>query len=191
MKNLRDLITTIKSIIKVARMISADDSGNYRIGNFQYYGRTTQGLLFSPYGLLVNPPVNSMAVVLSQNGQESNPIALCDDPNNRTLKDLQPGEVALSNYNQGQYVYFKENGDAEIKADKAVILVGSTTVTIDNGQITIDGADMTLNGNLQVNGSITATGEVTAGTVNLTDHVHAGSPTAPSGPVSNTGIPIP
>lgn len=188
---IRGLINTIKCIVKVARMMSVDDSGNYRVGQFQYYGRTTQGLLFSPYGLLVNPPVNSMAVVLSQNGLESNPIALCDDPNNRTLRDLKPGEVALSNYNQGQYLYFRENGDAELKANKAIISIGSTTVTIEDGQVTIDGADSTMNGNLQVNGSITATGEVTAGTVNLTDHLHLGSATAPSGPVSNTGTPIP
>jgi phage gp45-like len=188
---MRNLITMVKGIIKIARMVGADDSGNYRVGQFQYLGRTTQGLLFSPYGLLVNPPVNSMAVVLSQNGLESNPIALCDDPNNRTLRDLKVGEVALSNYNQGQYLYLKENGDAELKADKAVISIGSTTLTIENGQVTIDGANTVMNGDLQVNGAITATGEVTSGTIALTTHVHGGSPTAPSGAVSNTQVPIP
>lgn len=191
---MKGLIATLKGIVKIARMVGSDDSGNFRTADLQYLGRTTKGQLFSPYGLIVNPPANSMAVVLAQNAQESNLIALVDDPINRTIKNLKPGEVALSNYVAGQYVYFKENGDAEVKADKVVILVGGTTVTIENGQITVDGADTTLNGNLQVNGNIMSTGnvdadgEVTAdasGTgVTLTGHTHAngGLPSMDSAP---------
>lgn len=51
-------------------------------------------------------------------------------------------------------------------------------------------------GNLDVTGDIDATNvtaatEVTAGVIKLTTHPHVGSPTAPSGPISNVGVPLP
>jgi hypothetical protein len=47
---------------------------------------------------------------LSQQGQESNGIGTADDPKNRIFSNMEPGEVALGNYDTGASVYFNEDG---------------------------------------------------------------------------------
>ena len=180
---IRKVMTLIKNMIKVARVLSVDDSGDYRSGQFAYLGRQVQGLVFSPYGLLHHPPNNSMAVVLAQNAQGSNALGIVDDPVNRPLKNLAEGEVALANYLTESNIHLQSGGNI-------VLTVGSTTITIADGTVTINGAVLQVNDNINSSDTITATNEVTAGSINLTTHNHIGSPTAPSGPISNTGAPV-
>lgn len=182
-----NLIQRIKNIVKVARLVSSDDSGNYQRGTASYMGKEVPIMLMKQYGVVSKPPANSMCLLFAQNGQESNGIAIVDDPKRRTLKDLKDGEAALYNQLTGDYVYMKEGGEVEIKTPKVSIIVGTTTVTIEEGQVTIDAADTTMNGNLQVNGTITGTVIETDAGINLDDHTHVGSPTAPSGAISDTG----
>ena len=181
--------------INVATFKSADDSGRFTRGACSFLGfKETPCLVVKPYGLLHKPPDDSMAVTLYQGGRESSILAIVDDPNNRPLKNLQSGEVALANYKTTDHVYFKANGSIEIKSGGAVI-------TVTDGQVTINGADLTLNGSLQVNGDVTATGTVTGETDivagvggssnHLLTHMHIGSPTAPTGGISPTGLPSP
>lgn len=188
----RKIINMVKALINVARMASADDSENYRSGQFIYLGRTVRGRVFTPYGIMHNPPANSMGVLLSQNAQSSNAIGIVDDPNRRPLKGLTEGEVAIGNYLTEATTYYKANGDIEtitgdtdiklttseitVTSGTVIINTGNTTVTITDGQVTIDAA------NLQVNGDITATGTITGetnvvsgtggSTVTLGTHVH-------------------
>lgn len=88
-------------------------------------------------------------------------------------------------------------GDVRIALDATGVRITSPSVTITTGASTttfIDG-QVTVNADLQVNGTIDATGTITSDTdvvgagVSLSTHTHAGSPTAPSGPVSPTGTP--
>ena len=73
--------------------------------------------------------------------------------------------------------------------DASISLTPSGAVQIEApGGFSVNG-DSTITGNLDVSGDITAT-EVTASGVVLTDHRHTGSPTAPSGAISNTGAPV-
>jgi len=183
---IKKLVTIIKGIVKVARMVSSDDSGDFQQGRFFYMGREVTGNVLKQYGLLSKAPDNSFAVLFSQNGQGSNVLAMVDDPKRRPFRNLAEGEVVLSNYLAEQYLHLKENGDAELSATRVIILVGGTTVTIEDGTMTIDSVDTTLTGNLQVDGDITTNGGVTADAagagVTLTGHQH---PTAATGPPSS------
>lgn len=176
--------------IHVATLLSSDDSGRYTRGVCSYTGLTTPCVIISPYGLLYNPPPNSMGVTLPQGGRESGIMLMVDDPNNRPLKNLLPGEVAIANYGTSDFVHIKNDNSIEINS-------GGTTIVVANGQVTINAATTTINGDVQVNGDITATGTVTGETEvvgktnKLSAHSHFGSPTAPSGPVSPTGMPVP
>ena len=49
-----------------------------------------------------------------------------------------------------------------------------TQVVFGGTSLTLNGSGATLNGNLQVNGAITSTGNVTAGGIDLQGHVHTG-----------------
>lgn len=198
---MKGLWNRIKNIVKVARLVSYDDSGNFSRGVASYMGKEVPLMDMKSYGHASRPPANSMCLVFAQNGQESNAIAIIDDPKRRTLKGLKEGESGLYNQLTGDYIYLKEDSNVEIKTAKVTLLVGDTTVTIEDGQVTIDAADTTMNGNLQVNGTINATddinteadmnadGEVTADAggagVTLTGHVHLGT-----GTLANSGGPV-
>ena len=123
----------------------------------------------------------------------------CDLPDNALLKEVAPGvaiPVTVSrpeDSTRGEPTFFhpvtntrlilRDNGDLDIFS--ASVNITATTAA------NITAPDTTINGNLTVTGE-TALGEVvTSNGVNISDtHTHAGSSTAPDGPVSNTGGPI-
>lgn len=157
------MIQKIKSLFKAARLLSSDDSGSYRRGTFFYQGQTgSKAVIFTPYGLCSRPPDEAMAIILSQNGQDSNGIAFVDDPLNR-FKDLEKGEVAIGNYLTGSRVVFKENGDIDItaNADINIALTGAATITAGSMVCVInsDGIDIT-------------DGDVVADGISLKTHTH-------------------
>lgn len=130
-------------------MTSSDDSGNLRFGRFKYQGRTSdvKGNIFTPYGLMHNPPDGSMAMIFSQNAQESNPITIVDDPNNRTLKNLAKGEVAVGNYLSGSYIHFLANGDILINN-----VSGNSSILVKTNEVVITATMVTVTGDLRVSG---------------------------------------
>lgn len=136
---MRDLIYRLKSLFKMARLVSSDDGPALRKGGLLFQGKTIPGTLFTPYGLMHNPPQNSIVMVWSQNAQDSNPIGIADDPRNRILKNLTQGEVALGNYKTGSYIYLKENNNIEIK-------VGATTYTFTDGALIVTNGDVIADG---------------------------------------------
>lgn len=114
---MRRLITMLKNAFKIAKLLSVDDSGDLRFASVSMLGKTQKVLLFTPYGLMHKPPANSLALVWSQQSQESNGIAMADDPKNRPLKNLDPGEVALGNYLTQNFIYFDKDGLCTIAVD--------------------------------------------------------------------------
>lgn len=85
--------------------------------------------------------------------------------------------------------------DLVIKSDD-----GNTTVTLAaSGEVSIvspntinlSATTIAVDGNMTVSGTVVADGEVTGNSVELSTHTHIGSPTAPSGSLSNTGAPAP
>lgn len=154
-----NLVQKIKSIFKIARLVTVDDSGNIQQGVFTYMGSNPKGQVFIPYGVLMNPPVGSQMAVFSQNGNESNAVGLASDPKNRTLKNLEPGEYGIANYVTGSFIICRTNGDIEISSEADVTIskavnvniTASGTATITVPTITLTG-DVTINGNLVNNG---------------------------------------
>jgi hypothetical protein len=66
----------LKSLVKVSKVSSIDDSGRFRFGNIFYQGKTAKSNIFTPYGFYHNPPVGSIAVSWSQLGQSSNNLSM-------------------------------------------------------------------------------------------------------------------
>lgn len=153
-----NIMQRLKSLFKIARLVSSDDSGNFQQGNFYYMGSTPKGQIFVQYGDLMRPPDGAQMAVFAQNGNESNAIAFASDPKNRTVKDLAPGERGIANYISGSYILIRNNGNIEI-ISQADVTVTAPTVTITSA-VTITG-NVTINGNLVNNG------------VNLTNHNHS------------------
>lgn len=148
---MRSIITLIKNLFKAAKLLSVDDSGDLRFGLVSMLGKIQKVMIFSPYGLMHCPPDNCLAVVWSQQGQESNGIAMADDPAKRTIKNMAVGEVALGNYSTGNYIYFDKDGlctlivdDLSIQVSNDATIAGKNlTITMDQ-TVSITGADIQL-----------------------------------------------
>lgn len=120
-------------MIKLGKLLSVDDSGDYTFCNVSVLGKEQKALLFNPYGVMSNPPKPSMGILFSQQGQESNQVAMFDDPKNRPLKDLEDGEFAIGNYITGAYLFFNANGDCVVKIPTDFIADAKTFELNGNG----------------------------------------------------------
>lgn len=105
---------------------------------------------FEPYGFTSHPKSGAEHITLFMDGDRSHGVTIvCADRRYR-LTGLAEGEVALHD-DQGQAVQLKRAGivvDAPLGA--------------------------TINGNVQIVGTLTASVDVVAGTVSLGSHVHGG-----------------
>jgi hypothetical protein len=112
------------------------------------------------------------------------------------LVEKSSNEVVLGDRNtlSGAGIYFGADGIISAKSggDFNITSNAAHTVTV-NGVHTIEaGGESFINNNLTVDGTIDATGDVStdAGAgVTLATHKHIGSPTAGTGPISDTGTP--
>jgi len=169
------MIQYIKSLIKMARMVSSDDTGNYRSGQFFYQGQTSKGQIFTPYGFIHNPPDNSLAILFSQNGQDSNTIAIVSDPKNRK-KNLAKGEAGVENQLTSAYILFDEDGDVEINTpvrDINVTAAQDVNVTATRDVAITAGRDVTVSAGRNV--TITAADDITIAGDNLTFNITGNS----------------
>lgn len=204
---MRRLLTMIKNAFKIAKLLSVDDSGDLRFGVVSMLGKNQKVMVFTPYGLMSKPPANSLALIWSQQGQESNGIGIADDPANRPLKNLSAGEVALGNYSTGNFIYFDENGLCTIIADDISIQAAndinmsaeniSLTATSDIGlssatmgleadaTMDLDAAQINIAGT-----NIGITGSLTNGGVNIgSTHIHSQGADSDGDTEQDTGTP--
>jgi phage gp45-like len=120
---------------------------------------------FQNYGFTSVPLEGAEAVIVFVGGRRDHGLALAVDDRRHRLRNLESGDVAVYN-NAGSKIVLKANGDIEITPDS-----GTVTVT----------------GDLDVSGTLTASTDVVGGGKSLASHTHsAGALTSPSGPV--TGI---
>jgi phage gp45-like len=151
-----NVITLIKNLFKIAKLLSVDDSGDYQFMTVTTLGKTQKVLSFKPYGLMSNPPAGSIVTLLSQQGQESNGIGTADDPKNRILTDMAEGEVGLGNYLTTSHVEFGENGNAILASANDSIIGASNDITLFasndvgifafGGKCAVSGSTIDLNG---------------------------------------------
>jgi hypothetical protein len=127
------------------------------------------------------------------------------DPIARRFHDLSDATAFVGLSSMPNKVPEYNGEDTELKSDDGSVvftirLDGTSTlkaissVTIDSPETTITG-NLTVDGNalmksdLTVSASTILTSNITSNGMNIGDtHTHSGSPTAPLGPISNTGI---
>ncbi len=166
---------SLRQIIKQAVIsLVTDDSHDYPRGQADYNGKTTEFLRYSPYGLFSNPPKGSWILLLGSQGQESTKAGLISDYLNRK-KNVKEGECGLYDVKTGNLIYFKENGDIEIdcKNDLTATVAGNANINVAGnvaetvggnvtanvtGNIDFTAPNITLNGNIILNGSVSGTG---------------------------------
>lgn len=174
---------SLRQIIKQAVIsLVTDDSHDYPRGQADYNGKTTEFLRYSPYGLESNPPKGIWVLLLDSQGQESTKIGLSADYLNR-IKNKKSGEVRLRNTITGSNILLKEDGNIEIdcKNNLTATVAGNANINVAGnvaetvggnvtanvtgnvnatavGNIDFTAPNITLNGNIILNGSVSGTG---------------------------------
>lgn len=125
-------------------LIAFFDNLPFRKARVKGLGKESTVHVIYPYGLTANVPEGALCVSWQVSGQESDRAAIADFPQSRP-KNLEPGEVVVSNYLTGSEVRFKKNGDIAITAAGDIDMT-ATNVLI-NGDVAITGTNVTHNGN--------------------------------------------
>ena len=136
-----------RQVIKVMNFLSQDDSGTYPIITASYNGKNdSKAVLVQPYGLYSSLPENSTLLSFNSLCQESNKYVIGQDFNTR-VKELESGEVVVSNAVTGANIKFDKDGNILITSPS-----GKTVEVSADMNITVNGdANITVGGNLSAN----------------------------------------
>ena len=177
-----------RQVIKVMNFISQDDSGTYPIITASYNGKSdAKAVLVQPYGLYSSLPENSTLLSFSSLCQESNKFVIGQDFNTR-VKDLEKGEVVLSNTVTGASIKFDKDGNilitspagksVEVSADMNITVNGDANINVGgnlnasvSGVGTMSAASWSFDGVATFNDGI-ITASATIGGISFGSHVH-------------------
>lgn len=180
-----DLQRRLANVIRVGKVTEVDrTAGRVKV---QFQGVTTSWLpwMTSRAGTVRDwspPAVGEQVCVISPSGEMGAGFVLPGGINSNSAGKPD-------NRNNVWCIHIPSDGSAEIhvgtthiilEGDKADIVSGGKTLRISGGKMTFDG-------DIEVTGKITTTGDVKAGTISLQTHKHTGVSTGGS----NTGNPTP
>lgn len=177
-----------------------EDAGAFSHSQLQYLGRVIGFRELTPYSVYSKCPAGDDSLVThwAFNGIEEDRGGIANVLTTR-FKDLKPGEAKHGAPTTGTHIFYKENGDMDVTVinDQNVNIKGNGTINV-SGNVTINVTGTTTivsGGNINItaplttiNGAFTVTGATTLEGKSFLTHGHAGSPTAPNGPVTNTGV---
>ena len=109
---------------------------------------------FQQYGFSSVPPAGSEAVVLFVGGNRDHGIIMSIDNRASRIRGQVPGEVALYS-NEGDFIVLKRGNQIEMGTDRLLIRA-DVEVTIEVPRLIIRCPDITIEGNMNVSGTINA-----------------------------------
>jgi hypothetical protein len=134
-------------------------------------------------------------------------VGLSSLPNK--IPDYDPVNVQLKKDDHSVYITVENDGGLDVHANNDITINSNSDVTLTcvNLEATVSGSTeltsptIKLPGATTVDGTLTVTGVTSAPTINastsltvggkeMNNHTHTGSPSAPTGPQTNTGTPV-
>lgn len=175
-------------------------------------GRFEDMTVLHPYGLFTDLPNDTIAKQLGDDTLLAMVIKRPTDSARGEVVVFHPEtESRIIFRNSGNVeIYTEGNGDVnvisardvnvqseniQLNASSNIICNAETMQFVASNSITFDTLSAAFTGSVTVQGGLNVSGvsaltSVTSNGVNVGDtHTHAGSPSAPTGPISNTGIP--
>lgn len=198
---MKNFLKLVRSILGRGVLSASNEETKLRSIDAEYLpGEILEGLEhFEPYGFGSRAVKGSEVLSVFFNGDRSHGVVLVTADRRYRLR-LEEGEVAVFD-DQGQKIHLKRDGILVSTPKNLTAAVGGNfdaTVTgtskIKTQALTIDSPDTTVTGNLtvqklitgtggmtisggdgaSVDGSLTTTGDVTAGNISLQNHTHTG-----------------
>lgn len=117
------------------------------------------------FGIASMAPDGAVTVVIAMGGDQGDMVALPPSCPAIRFGNLQPGEVAIYDAG-GNRVHLRAGGIVEVKAAGKVV--------VEAPEVEITAPVVTITGDVTVNGTVTATGEIKSGSIPLTTHKHTG-----------------
>jgi len=108
------------------------------------------------FGLSTNPPPESEGVVFGLGTRDMPMVHGLESPKHRP-RDLPSGATKLYDSSNG-FVYLDAGGNLHAKVDKGATIEAGQAVTIKAPSLTIDCPNVTINGDIAHNGSMTTSG---------------------------------
>lgn len=142
-------------MIAPVKITATDDSGPIHRAQIEVNG-TPEVLddisVMQFYGFAAHCPVNSDATAFFVSGQRSNAVVVGTNNQKSRLRGLEPGEVAL--YDDGKNrITLKRGNTIEIACEKLIIKTD---------KIEIEAGEITIKGNIELDGDLNATGAINA-----------------------------
>jgi len=188
---------TDKNSIRMSVITSpGSDDTQFPTQQMFYLGKVADGITLFPYGFHANVTADVLALMFSVQGLPENRLAM--PFNTKKRPKLAAGEVAFFHPPTNSFIIGRANGDLDIETGdggtgnvnikcKQANVTASESVSFDTPEATFTG-NVTIDGDLDVTGATTLSATVTSNGKDISDtHTHSGSPTAPSGAVSDTG----
>lgn len=158
------IIRRIKNMIRWGRVTNIDkDDKQFPQNQYQYFDKVKDIVTIYPYGHHAKAPLNSIALLVNV-GHEENSAAIEMSGDERP-KGLKAGEAVFGNFVIGSIIKFHQDGKIEIIAKNDI------DITCD-GEVNINTSKVTINGNLDVTGTITAPTITTTAGKDLGTHIH-------------------
>lgn len=153
-----DFLAKLKALVKLGSATSARGStGEVPVQNYTYLGKKGDGMSAFPYGFDANVPADTIAILLANEANAENRLAIPMSPF-QWKKDLLSGEVVLYHPPTSTEIRFLTDASIRVTAPEVVF----------TGNVTIQG-DLTVVGETAL-GSV-----VTSGVKNISDtHTHGG-----------------
>ena len=174
------------------------ESQQFAVQQITYQGKVADSAVVFPYGIHANLPVDSLGLMFPIGDTSEDRAVIGYNPKVRPT--LLEGEVSFYHPPTGSFITWKESGDLDILVGEGGggnVTINCTDATVTaSGSVTIDTPTTTLTGDAEIDGNLTVTGDtalgatVTSNGKDISDtHTHIGSPSAPSGGVTPTGVP--
>lgn len=168
---LKELAQRIQHMVKTGTITNAvNTSGDVhtcQVSTFQGQEVHNDRPMYGTWGMASVPPTNSQAITLSGYGLNNNRIVVGTHDVNTHPKNLKQGEVQLYD-TSNQSLYLSVNGVVVTAKDLFEVKLGQDVL------FSISKDKVIFNANIEVNGSITSTDEITSGGIKLTQHKHTG-----------------
>lgn len=113
---------------------------------------------YQHFGFASSPVQGCNVVIANYAGDNNRGVIIASNDTRYRMKNLSAGDSVIYDAN-GQSIHLSN---------------GTICNIVINSQLNITAPNITINGNIQLNGSLNATGDVVANSISLENHVHGG-----------------
>lgn len=159
------ILQRIRNLIARGIFQLADDSKNVQTIQHTLLANEVRSNVERPqqYGFTSHPLPGMPTITVCHGGQRDNASVICVYDHKHRPKGMQAGEVAIYTHEGTKISLLNGNRIVIEAAQSAQIAAQSVQIDANTG-VTITAPVVTINGNLQVNGTINATGKIKSDT---------------------------